>query len=129
MRFILAALCALLLVPVAQGAKPARATKAPQVTLTLTLPGSYHVERPTGPLNSLYVLTHRCWTDGSVVENDYTALPWYTSADVSADLGPYPVVGEYCEAFVWAFPDSVTPVSNTVTYASPGPVPSGFFWS
>ena len=121
MRFILAALCALLLVPVAQGAK------APQVTVTLTTPGSYHVTRTTGPLRSLYVLTHRCWAAGVVIENDYTALPWYTSADVTADLGPYKTTGEFCEAYVWAWPDSVTKVSNTVTYAPP--TPDGFFWS
>ena len=123
MRYLLCALVALLLVPAAAAKRPHAAAAVTGVTVTVTGPGSYHIDRPAGALTSLYVLTHRCYvTDAtapggiSYVENDYQALPWFTDADVTADLGPFPVAGTSCEAFVWAWPDSVTAVSNTVTY-------------
>lgn len=123
-RLLLTITAALLLaVPAAAARKPH--TAAPTsfaVTLTVTGPGSYHADRTAGPLTILYVLTHRCFVADaaapggiSYVEIDYQALPWYTDADVSADLGPFAVAGEQCEAFVWAWPDSTTAVSNTVT--------------
>jgi len=98
--------------------RPHAAVPATAVVLAVTAPGSYHVDRAPGALTILYVLTHRCWAGGVVVENAYIALPWFTDADVSANLGPFPASGEFCEAFVWAWPDSVTAASNVVTYDS-----------
>jgi hypothetical protein len=59
---------------------------------------------------SVLVVTNRCWRDGVVVYNEYHT--------VSGGLaGPFTISisgsgSNDCEAYVWAFPDSTTPLSG-----------------
>jgi hypothetical protein len=58
---------------------------------------------------TVLVVTNRCWRDGVVVYNEYHAVS-------AGGAGPFTINAgsgaAKCEAYVWAFPDSTTPLTG-----------------
>lgn len=58
----------------------------------------------------LLVVTNRCWRDGQVVYNEYgTVTDGFAGPFTLSLSGTGPAS---CEAYVWAYPDSTTPLSG-----------------
>jgi hypothetical protein len=83
----------------------ASASIAPTNGNTVTFAVSSPLEGRT-----LLVVTNRCWRDGQVVYNEYGTV-------TNGSAGPFTLSltgtgSATCEAYVWAFPDSTTPLSG-----------------
>lgn len=59
---------------------------------------------------TVLVVTNRCWRDGALVYNEYHAVSDGISGPFTMSVSGTGAAS--CEAFVWAFPDSTTPLSG-----------------